>query len=100
MGFVEMERIIAMEKRVKELETPDGPIEAGQTVGMGLEEVLKRYPGSLVDADRVVLHYRCCECKVTITIPLKELPAGPFVCDECIYIENFMEMVAVGIKAE
>ncbi len=64
------------------------------------KKILKGGMSELIDPVKVVVHYRCCECKVTITIPLKELPAGPFVCDECDFMENFMEIVAVGVKAE
>ena len=53
----------------------------------------------LVEPKNVIVHYRCCECKATIDIPLKNVKHIS-ICDECNYMENFMEMVAVGIKID
>lgn len=53
----------------------------------------------LVEPKNVIVHYRCCECKATIDMPIKKV-GNIFTCDQCSYIENFMEIVAVGIKID
>ncbi len=63
------------------------------------KKILKGGMSSLIDPDKVVLHYKCCECKATVNKPLKKFMHA-FVCDECNYVENFMELAAVAIKAE
>jgi ribosomal protein S27E len=53
----------------------------------------------LVDPKNVIVHYRCCECKATVDVPLKNI-RHISICEECSYMENFMEIVAVGIKVD
>lgn len=63
------------------------------------KKILKGGMSELIDPIKVIVHYRCCECKVTINVPLEDI-RHVSICDECDYMENYMEMVAVAIKAE
>ncbi len=54
----------------------------------------------LISADKVTIHYRCCECKDIIDMPLTEHLNTASICGECTHMENFMEITGISIEKD
>lgn len=51
----------------------------------------------LINPKKVVVYYKCCECKTTISMSLTDVSAKAFLCNECDNLENFMQMIGIEI---
>ncbi len=52
----------------------------------------------LIEVNKVIVYYQCCECKNIVSMPLKDHLNIASLCDECTYVENFMEMIGIVMK--
>lgn len=55
-------------------------------------------PKELIDVDKVVIYYQCCECKYVVSMPLKDHLNIASICGECTHLENFLEIIGVIIE--
>lgn len=56
--------------------------------------------GEITKANKITVHFECCECGARQTIFLNSLRNTAFLCNKCNKVENYMEVIGVTAVGE